>query len=186
MSRLDALLLPREHARLPQGVHRAAVAAVFGPGDDLLLIQRAERAGDLWSGHLAFPGGREDASDADLLATATRECAEELGLDLRGATLLGALPPQASPRNAGRQQVNVIPWVFRLDRWPSLRPNSEVAAYHFEPLSRLVSREGRGEFPYRWQGVDYTLPCVDLPPGRLWGMTLRMIDDLLERIEAAP
>ncbi len=155
---------------------------VFGPGDELLLIRRADRAGDLWSGHLAFPGGREDAADESLLHTAVRESREELSLDLGGAECLGALPPQSSPRNAGAQAVNVIPYVFRLPRWPELRPNDEVAAVHLEALDRLVRGENRGAFVYRWQGEDYELPCVDLPPGRLWGMTLRMIDDLLERL----
>jgi hypothetical protein len=33
-----------------------------------------------------------------------------------------------------------------------------------------------------WQGVGIDLPCVRLEGERLWGMTLRMVDDLLERL----
>ena len=60
---------------------RAAVALVLreNAGDpEILLIRRAERKGDPWSGHMAFPGGREDARDESLLETALRETREEL------------------------------------------------------------------------------------------------------------
>jgi 8-oxo-dGTP pyrophosphatase MutT (NUDIX family) len=186
VSFLSRLSLPGAPAQLPEGVRRAAVALIFGPDEELLFIRRATRTGDLWSGHIAFPGGREEVADASLQHTAIREVREELGVDLRGATCLGALPPQASPRNAGPQQVNVIPFVFRLDEWPALAPNHEVAAVIRIRLASLVAREARGEFPYDWLGEIYELPCVNLPDGRLWGMTLRMVDDLLEHIEGAP
>ncbi|HEU4700285.1 MAG TPA: NUDIX domain-containing protein, partial [Gemmatimonadales bacterium] len=61
----------------------AAVALVVTPApDSMLLIRRAERAGDPWSGHMALPGGRHSRGDADLAATAMRETAEEVGVRL--------------------------------------------------------------------------------------------------------
>jgi len=63
---------------------RAAVAIVVREGTDgpqVLLIRRADHPGDAWSGHMAFPGGREDPQDENLLATAIRETLEEVGLD---------------------------------------------------------------------------------------------------------
>ena len=81
MTRLDALLqelarhAPVEHDGA--GTPQAAVALLLTPDPDrLLLIRRAEREGDPWSGHLALPGGRRDESDTDLLATALRETFE--------------------------------------------------------------------------------------------------------------
>ena len=74
---------------------RAAVAAVLRPGSngpEVLLIRRAEHPNDPWSGHMAFPGGREDPCDADLFGTAVRETLEEVALDLTtNAALLGTL-----------------------------------------------------------------------------------------------
>ena len=49
---------------------RAAVATVLRPrGGELegLFIRRAEHPDDPWSGHMAFPGGRQDPEDATLL-----------------------------------------------------------------------------------------------------------------------
>lgn len=85
---------PREVARALHA-RRAAVAAVlrFDRGrPEVLLMKRAEHPGDRWSGHVSFPGGREEDHDPDLLTTALRETHEELGLDLdASARLLGRL-----------------------------------------------------------------------------------------------
>ena len=71
------------------------MAAILRPGDpepEVLLIRRAEKVGDPWSGHMAFPGGRADPRDPDLRATAVRETREEVGLDLENdAELIGIL-----------------------------------------------------------------------------------------------
>ena len=48
----------------------------------ILMIKRAEREGDPWSGHMAFPGGRMDKGDANGYAVAVRETEEEVGLTL--------------------------------------------------------------------------------------------------------
>jgi hypothetical protein len=46
-----------------------------------------------------------------------------------------------------------------------------------------LSEEGRGTFEYRFRGRVLPLPKVDLDGCRIWGMTLRVLDDLLERIQ---
>ncbi len=166
------------------GVSRAAVAAVFGPENELLFIHRAERAGDIWSGHMAFPGGREEPTDASLQATAVRETLEEIGLDLSVARCHGALSALHSPRNSVVKPLEVLPWVFEVDEWPELRPNAEVASVVRFDFRRFLAREARGSFEYVWQGTPLQLPCVRLDGTLLWGMTLRMVDELVERVEA--
>src|SRR5688500_1599108 len=73
---IAARLGARAHQRFGGEARRwAAVAAVLrrGPLDtELLLIRRAERDGDPWSGHMALPGGHRQPEDSDLLATALR------------------------------------------------------------------------------------------------------------------
>lgn len=172
----------------PEVARRASVAVVVYPVSglpwpELLMIRRSDKPGDPWSGHMAFPGGRAEPGDRDLLHTAMRESEEELGLDLRPAQVLGPLDAMHTPTFRSSPQLAVQPWVFALPGLPPLTPNGEVASVHSFNLERLLDREGRGQFPYRWQGQDIELPCVTLDGCFIWGLSLRVIDDLLERLE---
>ena len=61
---------------------------------EILFIKRASRSGDRWTGHIAFPGGRQDPNDTNDAATSVRETEEEVGLDLQNTQCLhiGNLP----------------------------------------------------------------------------------------------
>ena len=105
-------------------VRRAAVALVFrdSPGrwPQLLMIKRADRPGDPWSGHMAFPGGRVEQDENDAQA-AIRESEEELGLRLEGAHRLGTLRPVIGPRlRKDKPTVHVQPFVFWVQGSPPL------------------------------------------------------------------
>ena len=132
---------------------------------------------------MAFPGGREEPHDETVRRTAERETMEEIGLDLRGAAYLGALPPLRSPVRLPTAAFGVFPFVYRVEAWPdAFLTSAEVAAVHRFSLERLVAGEGRGRFRYVGSGHDMDLPCVDLDGARVWGLTLRMVDLLLERL----
>ena len=169
---------------------RAAVAAVVSPGPrglSLLFIQRAERTGDPWSGQIAFPGGRLSEGDAGPLDAAVREVREEIDLDLSSEHLLGPLDDLAPL--SGLPELVVHPWLFCTPELPQLRPDPrEVAGVFTAPLADLLAGRGRGQFDYPWRGGTVPLPAVTLagPDGasvRLWGMTLRIVDDLLHRLD---
>lgn len=170
-------------ADLPADLSRAAVAAVLSAREELLFIRRSERVGDPWSGHVAFPGGRAEDRDPDAAATARRETWEEVGLDLgREAALLGPLDEVAAPARRGPPQLRVSPFVFQLRTEARPRPNAEVAAVQWVALERLVRGEGRGRFALEWGGMRLAMPCIELDGMRIWGLTLRMVDDLVERL----
>ncbi|MFO1191971.1 MAG: CoA pyrophosphatase [Rhodoferax sp.] len=57
----------------------------------ILLTQRTTHLSS-HSGQIAFPGGKQDAADADLVATALREAQEEVGLDPARVRVIGRLP----------------------------------------------------------------------------------------------
>jgi 8-oxo-dGTP pyrophosphatase MutT (NUDIX family) len=184
-------------ARLPrpiasdEPVARASVAAVLrdpGGGRDaeLLLIRRAEREGDPWSGHMAFPGGRRDASDASLLATAVRETREEVGLDLEThGTLLAELPELHAIARGKRAGMLITPFVFALDRDVTLTYDAdEVAEALWAPFGPLARRENAGTIPWEVEGNTLHLPCLKVDGRIVWGLTYRMMEMLFEALAA--
>lgn len=132
---------------------------------------------------MAFPGGRLEARDPSLRAAAERETGEEVGLHLPGTgRLLGPLDEVSSPVRSGPVQLVVSPFVYALEAQVELRPNHEVASLHWLSLHRLASGEGRGSFELHWQGQTLLMPHIELEGVRIWGLTLRMLDDIFARI----
>ena len=175
-------LSARPH-RARTGTRRAAVAVVLHEGGqhpEVLFIERARRLGDPWSGHMAFPGGRVDRSDADERAAAERETLEEVGLDLRDAEPLGRL----DDLHAGVPLLSSLvlsAFVYRTERPLPLTPNHEVRTALWVPAPTLVD-PGR-HVPYRWGLLSYPGICVGEPERHVvWGLTYQLVEDLFERI----
>ena len=169
------------------GAQPAAVALILHEGKDgleALFIKRAVRPGDPWSGQVAFPGGRRDAADADLLATAIRETREEVGVELRDATLLGALD-DLQPRTPTLPPVVVRPFVFAVPARPELATNEEVQRAFWVPLRRLANPEVHREVTLTLRGEQRTFPAYNLGDDVIWGMTERILTPFVEMIGEA-
>ena len=173
---------------------QAAVAAILrapeaGGDAEILLIQRAEREGDPWSGHMAFPGGRRDAGDATLLATAIRETREEVGLDLaeQGA-LLTRLPDVRAVARGKLVDLVIAPFVFELRAAPAttaLTLSPEVAEALWVPIGPMARGEIAGTYPYTYEGRSLELPCHYVSDRAVWGLTHRMLALLFEDLHGA-
>jgi 8-oxo-dGTP pyrophosphatase MutT (NUDIX family) len=160
----------------------AAVAVVLASQPEtVLLIRRAERAGDPWSGHMALPGGRRDAPDDDLVATATRETEEEVGLRLGAAQWIGGLD-DVVPRTPVLPPIAVRPFVFLLPQVPPLSLNPEVAAADWVPLDRLLAPDTYRTIRIQIRGETRDMPAYHLDGGVVWGMTERVITGLLTHL----
>lgn len=162
---------------------RAAVAAIVRDntaGPEVLLIRRAERPSDPWSGHLAFPGGREEPADADLIQTAVRETREEVALDLsRAGRLLGSLPTLGAVAKGRPTRLSIAPFVFELTQSSPLRYNAaEVADAWWVPLSPLAAGDWATTMPYELSGQRLELPAHNVRGRMLWGLTHRMLESL--------
>lgn len=158
----------------------AAVAVVLVPKPDaLLLIRRAERTGDPWSGQIGLPGGRQDAVDPDLLATAAREAAEEVGVVLSREACIGVLDDVA-PRTAVLPPVAVRPFVFALPDRPPLALNSEVASAHWVTFDRLRHPSALRPYSITLRGEPRTFPAYHTDDLIVWGMTERILSSFLQ------
>jgi 8-oxo-dGTP pyrophosphatase MutT (NUDIX family) len=190
LSRFDALarvLAGRAPAQVDDpGRKLAAVAVVLAPDPaSILLIRRAEREGDRWSGQMAFPGGRWSPGDPDLSATARRETREEVGLDLAGARLLGPLDDIA-PRTQLLPPIIVRPFVFVAPGPAELSLNHEVAAAAWVELELLARPDTYRPFEYDALGTRLRFPGYHLDHGVVWGMTERILTPLLGMMGLVP
>jgi 8-oxo-dGTP pyrophosphatase MutT (NUDIX family) len=165
---------------------RAAVAISLrsgASGPEILMIQRAVRQGDPWSGHMGFPGGRKDASDATDVACAKRETREEISFDL---DTYGELICQLSDVNTGwradRPEMLVAPFIFRVDSTPVFELNHEVDDTLWVPLNFLLDNTNRGRHQWDWRGEVLESDAFTYDGRLIWGLSLMMIDELLEII----
>jgi 8-oxo-dGTP pyrophosphatase MutT (NUDIX family) len=162
----------------------AAVALVLVDGRnglEMLLIRRAERADDPWSGQIALPGGRRDPADPDLLATAIREAREETGVELSGAERLGVLD-DLHPRTAVLPPVVVRPFVFALAQRAALVPSAEVQRAFWLPVARLFDAGVRRDITLTLRGEQRTFPAYLVDEDVIWGMTERILTPFLSLI----
>ena len=162
------------------GLFWAAVAVIIAPDpDSLLLIRRAHREGDPWSGHMALPGGRSQTEDRDLLDTAIRETHEEVGVVLARDQLAGVLDDVA-PRTPVLPPIAVRPFVFFLPVRPDLSLNAEVADAEWVALSALQRPDARRMIEVAVSNGSRTVPAYVTGHGVVWGMTERILSLLFD------
>jgi 8-oxo-dGTP pyrophosphatase MutT (NUDIX family) len=162
----------------------AAVAVVIAPDPDaVLLIRRADRPGDPWSGHMALPGGRHQPSDPDLLSTVIRETREEVGIDLVREQLLGGLD-DVVPRNPVLPPIAVRPFAFLLTARPRLVLNPEVAASQWVTIEDLLQPGGYHLASLEVGGQIRDVQAYRLADTVVWGMTERILTGLLEQLRS--
>lgn len=169
----------------------AAVAVVLREREDgdteLLLIRRATRAGDPWSGQIGLPGGNRSRADASLEETARRETAEELGLDLAtDARPIGVLD-ELRPRIAVLPPIIVRPYVWALPGTPdrALVMSDEVAEYRWVPLAELFASEARVQVSVEARNVRMRVEALQARDFTVWGMTERILTSLQRLIADA-
>lgn len=176
--------------RLPgrQWVARCGVIlliAEHGPDDGtdapaLLMMRRAERSGDPWSGHVSFPGGRVDPGDASARAAALRELEEETGItSAHGLTPIGRLSDLITREHGRRRPMVVSPYVYRTPRALALEPSAEAAKLWWEPLSHLVDPTRRQAMVWRVAGLPIPVSSILVSDARLWGLSLMMTNELI-------
>ena len=174
----DGRLRPRL-APTPTARPAAVLALVFGDdrGDARIILTERLTYDGHHSGEVSFPGGKAEPGDADAIATALREAAEEVELDpaAAGVETIGLLDEVFIPVSDFR----ITPVVAIARRQPRLRARpGEVARIltpaigAFLPAApvEVVERTIR-DWPLRYGG--YRIDGL-----HVWGATARILGQL--------
>jgi 8-oxo-dGTP pyrophosphatase MutT (NUDIX family) len=164
---------------------RAAVALLLQPRQEdlhVLFIHRAHHPRDPWSGHMAFPGGRQDPEDPDLLVTIRRETREEVGIDLDNhGEYLGRLAEVQAMARGKLTNMAVSPFVYLVSSEAQLDPDPvEVQDTIWVPLS-FMQRDGvektvRRDLPDK---TTIEVPALVYGGKTIWGLTYRVLREFL-------
>jgi 8-oxo-dGTP pyrophosphatase MutT (NUDIX family) len=162
----------------------AVLVPVFRDEDGrlrLVLIVRTDRG--LHGGQLAVPGGKVDADDETLMATALREAEEEIGLSPADVQVIAEL----SPVRSGPTDFEVHPFLGRIPADVQWRPNADEVTEVLTPaVDELWDPTVRSELLFTSAHFPEGLLVDGIPVGDrvLWGMTLRLLDDVVPRLLA--
>lgn len=151
-------------------------------------------AGELWTvltkrtddlpthrGQIAFPGGGRELKE-DTWAAALRETEEEIGLDIKRVLPLGQLDEAETP--AG---FRVIPCVGAIPFPYETRLNAaEIAEVFSLPLTAFSNPRMVEERKVKINGVERLLLVYHIGNRQIWGLTARILQNLLVRLGLEP
>jgi 8-oxo-dGTP pyrophosphatase MutT (NUDIX family) len=171
------VVLPEGRKLRPAGVLVPVIAGAAGA--EVLLTKRSSRLKH-HPGQIAFPGGKQDEGDADVIAAALREAEEEVGLPRGHVEVLGTLPTHETV--TGFLVTPVIGWI---DRDFDVQPEpGEVAEVFRVPLTHVTDVALFTIQSRRWRGTRRHYYTVPFGPYYIWGATARILRGLAHRMGA--
>ncbi|MBT8442821.1 MAG: CoA pyrophosphatase [Gammaproteobacteria bacterium] len=162
---------------IPAGV---LVPVIERPGQAATLLL-TERSAELkhHAGQISFPGGRMEADDADIVATALRETHEEVGIHADQVVILGYLAPM--PTISGYA---ITPVIGQVDAGAELvLDRAEVASTFEVPVEWLLDPANRRLGERFVRGRSMRLVEFHYAGHRIWGATAFILLQFLEIIK---
>ena len=111
----------------------SVLIVIYGSAPKILMTKKSQIL-KLHAGEIAFPGGKYESEDADLLETALRETREEVNLSIRNEHIIGQLQPVTTLNS----RFTIHPFVAVVKRLPRLKDNPEVETILNIPLFPLL------------------------------------------------
>ncbi len=142
----------------------------------LVFIKRAKHLNQ-HGGEVAFPGGMWESSDRSLLHTALRESEEEVSLPQGAVEVVARMP-----RRSTRYGIPVTPYVGFISYDVDLRHEpGELDAVFRVPLEYLLARENLVSSEVDMKEGRYPMPCYQYKGFTIWGFTLIVLVQFLNR-----
>lgn len=127
------------------------------------------------AGQYSFPGGSRDPEDTTPLHTALRETREELGIDVSGVRVLGALDEVPT-----LTEFRIQPFVGVIPQGLEYRPNPDEVEFVLEvPLPHLMDPAIRRTERRTVRGMEYEVDFYTYGTHVIWGATGRIVRNLL-------
>ena len=170
--------------RSKDGDQVEAVVAILlwdepGRGLQTLLVQRAKREGDPWSGQIGLPGGRVKLGTETPRTALHREVQEEVGIKLKEIGVeLGSLSVGHPMR---RIEMRVQPWVYGLRIKPRVNIGPEIADSFWVKLAELPLKMKMSEITVR--DKPWSVESFVVEGKVVWGFTYRVLTELLPILE---
>jgi 8-oxo-dGTP pyrophosphatase MutT (NUDIX family) len=142
---------------------------------EIIMIKRAEYDG-VHSGQIAFPGGKMESEDNDLIETAYRETFEEVGLRSANIQVLGKLSPLWIPVS----NMCVHPYVgyYSVDPIFVIQEKEVQKVLTFK-LKELLNDECITTSIFSGKKYSIEAPCYQLDGEKIWGASAMILSELL-------
>ena len=160
--------LPADRKLRPAGV----LAPIIARADGLhLLLTKRSSALKHHPGQIAFPGGKQDETDADVIAAALREAHEEIGLPYGICDILGTMPSHETVTGFVVTPV----FAFVKENFKIVAEPGEVEEVFSVPLAHVADPANYLVESRRWRGTRRHYFTVPYGPYYIWGATARML-----------
>lgn len=160
----------------PERPSAVLVALYEHAGAPHVLLTRRSWSLRAHGGEVSFPGGRAEAHDRDLVATALRESYEEVGIHPSMVEVVGRLDPLMTVSSRSM----IVPYVGLLPELPEVDPDPrEVEEVRHVSLAELLRDDVYREEIWTRDGHQRALWFFELHGDTVWGATASMLRQLL-------